>query len=102
MSKWFNHFAGKVSHLVGTWQAFVLAVAVILGWSASGPLLHFSEIWQLTINTGTTIITFLMVFVIQRTQNVNEAALHKKIDELIRAIDQADNRLIGIEESEDE
>jgi low affinity Fe/Cu permease len=100
MSKHFHKFAAKIAHLSGTWQAFMLAVVIIIGWLVSGPLLHFSEVWQLTINTATTIITFLMVFVIQHTQNVNEKALHKKLDELIRGIPTASNDMIGIEKEE--
>jgi low affinity Fe/Cu permease len=101
VNRWFHRFAAKIAHLSGTWQAFMVAVVIIAGWLVSGPFLHFSEVWQLTINTGTTIITFLMVFVIQHTQNVNEAALHKKLDEVIRGIPSASNDMIGIEQEEE-
>jgi low affinity Fe/Cu permease len=101
MHKWFHRFAGRVAELTGSWVAFVLAVLVILAWAITGPIFHFSETWQLVINTGTTIITFLMVFVIQHTQNINEKALHKKLDEVIKGIPAADNDLIGIEQEEE-
>lgn len=100
MSKHFHRFAAKIAQLSGTWQAFTMAVAIIIGWIVSGPFLNFSEIWQLTINTGTTIITFIMVFVLQHTQNVNDKALHKKLDEIIRGIPTASNDMIGIEQEE--
>lgn len=94
----FNRFAEQVSELSGTAWAFILSLTLILSWAASGPFFSFSETWQLVINTTTTIITFLMVFLIQNTQNRDKHALHAKIDELIRSIDKADDRLIGIED----
>lgn len=100
MSKAFHHFAKRVSDAVGHAYVFILALALIIGWAVTGPLFDFSETWQLIINTTTTIITFLMVFVIQHTQNANQVAMHKKLDELIRAIDTADNRMRGIEEDD--
>ena len=81
---WFVHFAQLVSHATGRPLAFLLAVATILIWGALGPVFGYSDTWQLVINTGTTIVTFLMVFVIQNTQNRDTAAMHIKIDELIR------------------
>ncbi|CAN5716010.1 hypothetical protein BH09MYX1_BH09MYX1_00020 [soil metagenome] len=77
-------------------------MAIVVGWLASGPIFHFSDTWQLVINTGTTIITFLMVFVIQHTQNRDTEALRLKVDELIRAIDAADDELLDIEDMEDD
>lgn len=100
MGSAFHHFASRIAGAAGHWGAFTAAVALIAGWAASGPFLGFSEIWQLTINTATTIVTFLMVFLIQHTQNRDTEALHAKIDELIRAMPAADDRLRGIESEE--
>ncbi len=97
----FSRFAKWVARETGHPIAFVTAVFVILAWLATGPLFHFSDTWQLVINTGTTIITFLMVFLIQNTQNRDNAALQLKIDELIRAMDGAHNALLDLEELED-
>ena len=96
MNKWFTRFAGKASEMTGSSWAFLTAVAVIIVWAVTGPLFGFSDTWQLVINTGTTIITFLMVFLIQNTQNRDGAALQAKLDELIR-VGEAENRFIGIE-----
>jgi low affinity Fe/Cu permease len=85
----FHRFAKRVSELSGSAPAFIAALALILGWMASGPFLGFSEVWQLTINTGTTIITFLMVFLIQHSQNADTKSIHAKLDELLRAIEGA-------------
>ena len=82
--------------------AFLLAFATIVIWAITGPLFHYSDIWQLVINTGTTIITFLMVFLIQNTQNRDTLALQVKLSELILALKEADNRIAAIEESSDE
>ncbi len=98
---WFAHFAQKVSHITGRPIIFITAVAVILAWGISGPLFGFSDTWQLAINTATTIITFLMVFVIQNTQNRDTASLHIKIDELIRVTQKARNTLLDLEELDD-
>jgi low affinity Fe/Cu permease len=82
--------------------AFGTALAIIILWAISGPIFGFSDTWQLIINTGTTIITFLMVFIIQNTQNRDAEAMHIKLDELIRAMDQAQNALLNLEELEEE
>ena len=79
----FRRFANTASRSLGTPFAFSLAVGVVLGWAVSGPLFHFSDSWQLVINTGTTVVTFLMVFLIQATQNRDATALHLKLDELM-------------------
>ena len=96
----------KLSKVVGEWTgsttAFTLAVLVILAWLVTGPLFGFSDTWQLVINTGTTIVTFLMVFLIQSTQNRDARALHLKLDELIRSINAARNKLIDLENCTDE
>ena len=85
MTAWFAKIAGRVADWTGSSWAFCLAALVILIWAATGPLFHFSDTWQLVINTGTTIVTFLMVFLIQNTQNRDTKALHLKLDELLRA-----------------
>jgi low affinity Fe/Cu permease len=93
----FTRLAASAARFAGSPAAFGIAVAVILAWMISGPLFGFSEIWQLAINTGTTIVTFLMVFIIQNSQNRDAAALQVKIDEIIRATKGASNSLIDIE-----
>jgi low affinity Fe/Cu permease len=93
----FRRIASRASHGVGSPWAFVGAALVIIVWGLTGPLFHYSDTWQLVINTGTTIITFLMVFLIQNTQNRDSHALHLKLDELIRSNDAARNRLMGLE-----
>ena len=97
----FAHAATSVSETLGSVWAFVVAILVIVTWAASGPIFGFSDTWQLVINTSTTIVTFLMVFVIQNTQNRDAKATQIKLDELIRAVAHARNRFIG-EESEDD
>jgi low affinity Fe/Cu permease len=97
MRKAFTRFANKVSEWAGSPYAFIICVFFVAGWALSGPLFGFSDTWQLAINTSTTIITFLMVFLIQNTQNRDNGALHAKLDELIRAMVDADNEYIGIE-----
>ena len=96
MNKLFAHFANVAAMAAGHPLAFLLAVAVVVVWGASGPLFDYSETWQLVINTGTTIVTFLMVFIIQNAQNRDGAAIQAKLDELIRA-SQSENAFIGIE-----
>jgi low affinity Fe/Cu permease len=97
LNHFFSKFANQTSRLSGAPNTFALAVGIILVWAITGPLFKFSDTWQLVINTGTTIITFLMVFLIQNTQNRDSAALHLKIDELIRANKGAHNALIDME-----
>jgi len=94
---WFRGFACRVSEAVGSYWAFIAAFGVVLAWAVTGPLFHFSDSWQLVINTGTTIVTFLMVFLIQATQNRDGKALHLKLDELIRAQRSARNVFADLE-----
>ena len=101
MKDLFHKFAFKTSKLVGSPWMFVAALTVIIVWALTGPLFHFSDTWQLVINTGTTIVTFLMVFLIQNTQNRDAEAMHLKLDELIRAVTQARTSLVDLEELSD-
>jgi len=98
---WFLRFANGAARATGKPLTFVLAVVVVAVWAISGPLFHYSDTWQLVINTGTTIVTFLMVFLIQNTQNRDSEAMHVKMDELIRALEGAHNALLDLEELED-
>ena len=98
----FSRFATSASRVAGKPATFGIALAVVLGWAACGPLFDFSNTWQLVINTGTTIVTFLMVFLIQSTQNRDAEAMHIKLDELIRTERGAQNALLDLEELDDE
>jgi len=97
MDRFFTWFAGRVASLVGQPAAFVVAFAIVVVWALSGPLFGFSDTWQLVINTGTTIVTFLIVFLIQNSQNRDAAAMQAKLDELLRAVAKARGQFIGIE-----
>ncbi len=98
----FAQLATKASQLVGTSWMFLFAVVCVLFWAASGPWFNYSDTWQLVINTATTIITFLMVFLIQNTQNRDARAIHLKLDEIIRSIHEAHNDMINIEKLSDD
>ena len=102
MGRWFANFATRASTFAGHYVTFLAAVAIILVWAVTGPLFGFSETWQLVINTGTTIVTFLMVFLIQNTQNRDALAMHLKLDELIHSIETADDKIIRAEDETDE
>ena len=97
MDRLFTRIATAIAHLAGQPLAFLLAVGIILVWGLTGPVFGFSDTWQLVINTGTTIVTFLMVFLIQNSQNRDAAAMQAKLDELIRALRDAREQFIGIE-----
>lgn len=102
MNELFRKFAHKTSELTGTSWAFSFAVLIILIWAVTGPLFDFSPTWQLVINTTTTIITFLMIFLVQNTQNRDAKAIHLKLDELIKALGKARNALIDAEDLSDD
>jgi low affinity Fe/Cu permease len=102
MNQRFARVAGNVAVWTGSSGAFILAVAVVVAWIITGPLFNFSDTWQLVINTGTTIVTFLMVFLIQNTQNRDTRALHLKLDELLRALPEArEQEFIDLEERDE-
>ena len=98
----FRVFARRASELLGSAWIFVVAIAVIAMWALTGPIFDYSDTWQLLINTGTTIVTFLMVFIIQNTQNRDSKAVHLKLDELIRAIGSARNHLVNLDRLSDD
>jgi low affinity Fe/Cu permease len=101
LSRGFAKFAGATAKIAGRPYVFILCVGIVLLWAATGPFAAFSDTWQLVINTSTTIVTFLMVFLIQNTQNRDNAAIQAKLDEIIRASD-SDNEFIGVEHLSDE
>ena len=98
----FGDIARVASHALGSGWAFAGACCVVLAWAVTGPLFGYSDAWQLVINTGTTIVTFVMVFLIQNTQNRDARAIHLKLDELIRSINAARNKLIDLENCTDQ
>jgi low affinity Fe/Cu permease len=102
MRELFHKIARRVAHAIGTPLAFVIALGACIAWAVSGPLFGYSDTWQLIINTTTTVITFLVVFLIQNTQNHDSRALHLKLDELIRAVKNARTRLVDLEDLPDE
>jgi len=97
MDRFFTSFASRASHFAGQPGTFVIAMTLIIVWGVTGPLFGYSDTWQLVINTTTTIVTFLMVFLIQNSQNRDAAAMQAKLDELLRAVDKARAQFIGIE-----
>jgi low affinity Fe/Cu permease len=102
MNEFFRKFANKTSEWTGSPWAFVTAVAIIVAWAITGPTFGYSDTWQLVINTGTTIVTFLMVFLIQNTQNRDAKAMHLKLDELLRGVQGARTGLVDLEAASDE
>jgi low affinity Fe/Cu permease len=98
----FARWAARIAFVSGYWQTFVLMTGLCVLWAVSGPFFGFSDTWQLVINTATTVLTFLMVFLIQNTQNRDSVAVHLKLDEIIRAIEGAENAIIAAEDASDE
>lgn len=99
---WFSRMANETAAWTGKPAAFILAFTIVVVWGVTGPIFHYSDTWQLVINTGTTIVTFLMVFLIQNTQNRDTLALQVKLSELILALNEADDSLAAIEDASDE
>ncbi len=102
MNEFFRKFAHEAAAVVGSPAAFLLGVVAIIAWAFTGPVFNYSDTWQLVINTGTTIVTFLMVFLIQNTQNRDAKAMHLKLDELLRAVESARTRLVRLENLSDD
>lgn len=98
----FTKISTKLSIWIGRPKAFLIAIGVCILWAVSGPFLHYSDTWQLIINTGTTVLSFLMMFLIANTQNRNDAAVNVKLDEILRALDTARNSVIGLEDKAEE
>jgi low affinity Fe/Cu permease len=98
MNKFFSRLASFIANKTGSWQAFVIALVVVASWIVTGPLFDFSDSWQLYINTGTTVVTFLMVFLIQNEQNRNDEVLHKKLDYLVKALSKNSEEYEDIDE----
>ena len=102
ISRWFAHAASQLAEVLGSAWSFLVALLVIVVWAITGPLFGYSDTWQLVINTGTTVVTFLMVFIIQNTQNRDSKATQLKLDELLRAVDKARMSFIGAEDDDEE
>lgn len=102
MNEIFRKFSHKIAEVLGSSWAFILALLIVIAWAATGPTFHFSDTWQLVINTGTTIVTFLMVFLIQNTQNRDSKAIQLKLDELLRGVKGARTGLVNLESLTDE
>lgn len=97
----FDRFARATSHVLGLPSAFIVALLIVIAWAATGPALGYSDTWQLIINTSTTVLTFLMIFVLQSTQNRDTTAVQKKLDEILRAVPEARDDMIGIEQEDE-
>jgi low affinity Fe/Cu permease len=102
MRDWFRRFAHRTADVVGSPWAFLLAILVVVAWALTGPMFQYSDTWQLIINTGTTILTFLMVFLIQNTQNRDAKAIQLKLDELLRGVEGARTKLVHLEQLSDD